>query len=47
LLRNTLPTADLVKFAKATPLADEHDRCFKDVKEFVEITIPKKEEEKS
>ena len=44
LLRNTLPTADLVKFAKATPLADEHDRCFKDVKQFVEITIPKAEE---
>jgi hypothetical protein len=49
ILRNTLPTADLVKFAKATPLADEHDRCFKDVKQFVESTIPKieeKEEEK-
>ena len=45
LLRNTLPTADLVKFAKATPLADEHDRCFKDVKQFVEITIPKEKEE--
>jgi len=41
LLRNTLPTADLVKFAKATPLADEHDRCFKDVKQFVELTMPK------
>ncbi|MDR1951829.1 MAG: hypothetical protein LBP96_06340 [Bacteroidales bacterium] len=40
-LRNTLPTADLVKFAKASPLADEHDRCFKDVKQFVEITMPK------
>jgi hypothetical protein len=47
LLRNTLPTADLVKFAKATPLADEHDRCFKDVKQFVETTMPKQEEEKS
>jgi hypothetical protein len=44
LLQNTLPTADLVKFAKATPLADEHDRCFKDVKQFVEITMPREEE---
>jgi hypothetical protein len=40
LLRNILPTADLAKFAKATPLADEHDRCFKNVKEFVETTMP-------
>jgi len=45
ILRNTLPTADLVKFAKASPLADEHDRCFKDVKQFIEITIPKEVEE--
>jgi LPXTG-motif cell wall-anchored protein len=44
LLRNTLPTADLVKFAKSVPLADEHDRCFKDVKQFVEETMPKAEE---
>jgi hypothetical protein len=41
LLRNTLPTADLVKFAKAMPLADEHDRSFKNVKQFVELTMPK------
>jgi len=47
LLRDTLPTADLVKFAKAMPLADEHDRSFKSVKQFVEITMPKQEEEKS
>ncbi|MDR0437263.1 MAG: BatD family protein [Bacteroidales bacterium] len=47
LLRNTLPTADLVKFAKSVPLADEHDRSFKSVKQFVEITKPKEEEEKS
>ncbi|MCL2414019.1 MAG: hypothetical protein FWC94_02050 [Bacteroidales bacterium] len=49
LLRNTLPTADLVKFAKAEPLADQHDRCFKEVKLFVELTMPKEkvEEEKS
>ena len=45
ILRNTLPTADLVKFAKATPLADQHDRCFKDVKLFVELTMPKEKEE--
>ncbi|MCL2412813.1 MAG: hypothetical protein FWC98_01595 [Bacteroidales bacterium] len=45
ILRNILPTADLVKFAKATPLADQHDRCFKDVKLFVESTIPKEKEE--
>jgi len=44
LLRNTLPTADLVKFAKADPLADTHDRCFKDVKQFVEMTMPKEKE---
>jgi hypothetical protein len=44
LLRNTLPTADLVKFAKAMPLADEHDRCFKGVKKFVEQTMPKTDE---
>jgi hypothetical protein len=47
ILRNTLPTADLVKFAKAMPLADRHDRCFKDVKQFVETTMPKQEEEKT
>lgn len=44
LLQDVLPTADLVKFAKLTPLADEHDRCFKNVKQFVEATIPQKEE---
>ncbi|MCL2027067.1 MAG: hypothetical protein FWG79_01120 [Bacteroidales bacterium] len=44
LLRDTLPTADLVKFAKSKPLPDEHDRCFKNVKQFVEITMPKIEE---
>ena len=44
ILRNTLPTADLVKFAKAVPLANEHDRCFKDVKQFIESTIPKEPE---
>jgi LPXTG-motif cell wall-anchored protein len=44
LLRNTLPTSDLVKFAKAMPLADEHDRSFKNVKEFVELTMPKESE---
>ena len=49
LLRNTLPTADLVKFAKAEPFADQHDRCFKNVRQFVELTMPKEkvEEEKS
>lgn len=41
ILRNVLLTADLVKFAKAMPLADQHDRCFKEVKLFVELTIPK------
>jgi hypothetical protein len=40
-----LPTADLVKFAKSMPLADEHDRCFKDVKRFIELTMPKEKEE--
>jgi hypothetical protein len=45
ILRNTLPTADLVKFAKAEPLADEHDRCFKNVKLFVELTIPNEKTE--
>ena len=44
LLENTLPIADLVKFAKSVPLADEHDRCFKDVKQFVEETMPKEDE---
>jgi hypothetical protein len=43
-LREVLPTADLVKFAKSAPLADEHDRCFKDVKQFIELTMPKEEE---
>ena len=47
LLQNVLPIADLVKFAKLMPLADEHDRCFKGVKEFVELTMPKEEEVKS
>ncbi len=47
LLRHLLPTADLVKFAKSMPLADEHDRCFKDVKQFIELTMPKEEEVKS
>ncbi len=45
LLREVLPTADLVKFAKSMPLEDEHDRCFKNVKQFIEITMPKKEED--
>jgi hypothetical protein len=30
--------ADLVKFAKWTPLPDDFDRCFKNAVNFVELT---------
>ncbi len=43
ILNSVLTTADLVKFAKSNPLPDEHDKCFKEVKQFVELTKPKEE----
>ncbi|GHS86403.1 hypothetical protein FACS1894201_07210 [Bacteroidia bacterium] len=45
ILREVLSVADLVKFAKLLPLMDEHDRCFKYVRQFVEQTIPIEKEE--
>lgn len=38
LLRNLLTTADLVKFAKWDPIPDDHNRCFTEAKQFVELT---------
>jgi hypothetical protein len=37
-LHQALTIADLVKFAKYTPLPTDHDMAFKDCKEFVERT---------
>lgn len=42
-LREVLVTADLVKFAKWDPYPDDHHRCFKQAKEFVEMTANKEE----
>lgn len=39
-LKDLLTVADLVKFAKWDPLPDDHDRCFKDAREFVELNAP-------
>lgn len=44
-LKNLLMTADLVKFAKWTPLPNDHERCFKDSREFVELTTYSVKEE--
>ncbi len=38
MLRNILEMADLVKFAKAKPLADDHDRSMHEAQEFVRNT---------
>ena len=35
-LQNTLTTADLVKFAKATPSSTENENAFKDINSFIE-----------
>ena len=35
-LQNTLTTADLVKFAKATPTPSENENAFKDINSFIE-----------
>ena len=35
-LEKTLTTADLVKFAKATPLSAENEEAFKNINSFVE-----------
>ena len=35
-LQNTLTTADLVKFAKATPSPTENENAFKDINSFIE-----------
>jgi len=43
IIEEVLPIADLVKFAKSQPFVDEHDKCFKLVKEFVELTKPEEE----
>jgi hypothetical protein len=43
--RSTLVLSDFVKFAKAKPLADEHEQAFKNVLEFIKITIPEKDTE--
>ncbi len=39
-LRDVFQVADLVKFAKATPTADLHDRALQTVEDFVHATIP-------
>lgn len=46
---HVLQTADLVKFAKAEPGAEEHERCLLEAEEFVERTrpvLPETDEEK-
>ncbi|MBQ9639242.1 MAG: hypothetical protein IJV22_06785 [Bacteroidales bacterium] len=40
LLAHILTTADLVKFAKAEPLAHEHDRCMSEAVDFVGLEEP-------
>jgi LPXTG-motif cell wall-anchored protein len=42
-LRQTLTLADLVKFAKATPLPTENDTCMDQCISFVETTMPRPE----
>lgn len=39
-LKELLELADLVKFAKAEPLPDEHDKCYKNAEAFVKFTLP-------
>jgi len=39
-LRDLLQISDLVKFAKWSPLPDDHDRCFKEAVDFVRLTTP-------
>lgn len=39
-LKNTLELADLVKFAKMTPLMDDSERCIRDAYAFVDRTKP-------
>lgn len=39
-LRYLLETADLVKFAKARPLPDEHEKCMENAQDFVVHTQP-------
>lgn len=39
-LKNTLELADLVKFAKMTPMMDESERCIKEAYAFVDHTKP-------
>lgn len=51
ILHNLLTTADLVKFAKWDPIPDDHNRCFTQAKQFVELTansdnIPSEEQKK-
>jgi hypothetical protein len=43
--REVLQTADLVKFAKMKPLADENDRALKWGFDFVEQTKPREEKD--
>ena len=45
-LKDLLQVADLVKFAKWSPLSDDHDRCFKEAVEFVRTTTPAPMEKK-
>ncbi|MBU0489475.1 MAG: hypothetical protein KKA07_13625 [Bacteroidetes bacterium] len=40
MMRFVFITADFVKFAKATPLPDEHSRCLTHCVSFVNLTIP-------
>ena len=40
---DVLKLADLVKFAKMTPLPDEHQRCLTNARDFVKATVPKAE----
>ncbi len=39
-LRDLLQISDLVKFAKYSPLPNDHDRCLKEAIEFVKLTTP-------
>jgi len=43
-LKVVFTTADLVKFAKHSPLSNEHDTCFQKCLEYVKLTAPRPQE---
>jgi hypothetical protein len=46
-LKDLLQVADLVKFAKWSPLPNDHDRCFKESLDFVHATTPAPEKKQN